>query len=131
MDKADMVRHPPHYKGHPSGLECIELTEYMGFCLGNAIKYIWRSGLKAPSELEDWKKARWYVQRHITQPKGDSQVTPLTMAIVDRYRQHEPDPQKALVISYLVESELGSGLLQRALELIDRRIAALEVEIDE
>ncbi|HEY7709056.1 MAG TPA: DUF3310 domain-containing protein, partial [Candidatus Entotheonella sp.] len=42
----DNVNHPPHYTTHQSGVECIQITEHMGFCLGNAIKYIWRADLK-------------------------------------------------------------------------------------
>lgn len=60
----DMVNHPPHYTDHPSGIECIQITEYMGFCLGNAVKYIWRSDLKGNS-IEDLQKARWYLDREI------------------------------------------------------------------
>lgn len=61
----DMVNSPPHYKSHPSGVECITVTEHMNFCLGNAVKYIWRAGEKG-SKLEDLKKARWYLDREIT-----------------------------------------------------------------
>ena len=32
----DPVNHPKHYTEHPSGVECIQITEHMGFCLGNA-----------------------------------------------------------------------------------------------
>jgi hypothetical protein len=60
---ADMVNHPPHYTAHPSGVECITITEHMGFCLGNALKYIWRADLKGGTE--DLKKARWYLDREI------------------------------------------------------------------
>jgi hypothetical protein len=55
---------PPHYQDHPSGVECIEITEHMNFCLGNAIKYIWRAGLKN-NAIEDLRKARWYLDREI------------------------------------------------------------------
>lgn len=58
------VNHPAHYTGHPSGVECITVTEHMGFCLGNAVKYIWRADLKGDA-LEDLRKARWYVDREI------------------------------------------------------------------
>jgi hypothetical protein len=61
----DVVNHPPHYRSHPSGIECITIVEHMGFCLGNAIKYIWRAGLKSPSAIEDLRKARWYIDREI------------------------------------------------------------------
>jgi hypothetical protein len=60
----DRVNHPPHYKAHPSGVECIEITEHMNFCLGNAVKYIWRADLKADA-IEDLEKARWYLAREI------------------------------------------------------------------
>lgn len=55
---------PQHYTSHPSGVECIEVTEHMGFNLGNAVKYIWRADLKGDA-LEDLRKAAWYVQREI------------------------------------------------------------------
>ena len=60
----DPVNHPSHYVSHPSKVECIQITEHMGFCLGNAIKYIWRADLKADA-IEDLKKARWYLDREI------------------------------------------------------------------
>ena len=57
---------PTHYKDHPSGVECIQITEHMGFCLGNAMKYIWRADLKHnDGGVEDLNKALWYVQREI------------------------------------------------------------------
>ena len=61
----DPVNHPAHYAAHPSGVECIVITEHMSFCLGNVFKYLWRAGHKGPA-LEDMKKARWYLDREIT-----------------------------------------------------------------
>lgn len=55
---------PSHYQDHPSGIQCIQITEHMNFCLGNAIKYIWRAGLKN-NAIEDLEKARWYIDREI------------------------------------------------------------------
>ena len=60
----DPVNHPKHYTEHPSGIECIEITEHMNFCVGNAIKYLWRAGLKG-EQIEDLRKARWYIDREI------------------------------------------------------------------
>lgn len=64
---ADMVNHPPHYTSHPSGIECIDIVEHYPFSIGNAIKYLWRAGLKGDGaqEIEDLKKARWYIDREI------------------------------------------------------------------
>ena len=67
--KTDPIDHPPHYTGHPSGIECIAITEHMGFCLGNAIKYIWRAADKGG--IEDLEKARWYITREIDKQKKD------------------------------------------------------------
>ena len=58
----DPVNHPKHYTEHPSGVECIQITEHMNFCLGNAVKYIWRAELKH-DVIEDIDKAIWYLQR--------------------------------------------------------------------
>lgn len=60
---SDNVNHPPHYTKHPSGVECIQITEHMNFNCGNAMKYLWRSDHK--NGLEDLKKARWYIDREI------------------------------------------------------------------
>jgi hypothetical protein len=62
--EVDVVNHPTHYTDHPSGIECIQVTEHMGFNLGNAVKYIWRCDLKKDA-IEDLKKAVWYLQREI------------------------------------------------------------------
>lgn len=58
------VNHPQHYTSHPSGIECIQITEHMGFNLGNALKYIWRADLKG-SAIEDLQKAEFYIKREI------------------------------------------------------------------
>jgi hypothetical protein len=55
---------PDHYCNHPSKVECIQITEHMNFCCGNAIKYLWRAGEKGDA-IEDLRKALWYVDREI------------------------------------------------------------------
>lgn len=66
----DPVNHPKHYTSHPSGVECIQVTEHMGFNLGNAVKYIWRADEKGNS-MEDLAKAAWYVQREIAKRESN------------------------------------------------------------
>lgn len=68
----DNVNHPKHYTSHPSGVECIEIVQHHDFCIGNAIKYLWRAGLKTEvgmmdkdKYIEDLKKAIWYINREI------------------------------------------------------------------
>ena len=56
---------PDHYK-LPNGLEAYEVTQHFDFITGNAIKYLWRAGLKeGECKLTDLKKAIWYISRLI------------------------------------------------------------------
>lgn len=55
---------PDHYRAHPSGVECIRITEHLGFLIGNVIKYVWRADHKG-DPLGDLRKARWYLDREI------------------------------------------------------------------
>jgi hypothetical protein len=72
-NKPDLVNHPPHYTQHPSGIECIQITEHLNFCLGNAIKYIWRRGEK-DDEIQDLRKAAWYINREIARLEKQREV---------------------------------------------------------
>jgi len=68
---------PAHYKAHPSGIECIEVTRHFNFNLGNAIKYIWRAGHKVDT-VQDLKKAIWYLEDEIKRSRSGA------------YRQYRP-----------------------------------------
>lgn len=70
----DNVNHPPHYTAHPSGIECIEVTEHMSFCVGNAVKYLWRADHKG-NDIEDLRKAAWYINREIERREREGLVT--------------------------------------------------------
>lgn len=62
----DPVNHPPHYTSHPLGVECIQITQHMNFCLGNAMKYLWRAGQKeGQPTIQDLEKAVWYINTEI------------------------------------------------------------------
>lgn len=74
--KSDPINHPAHYTSHPSGVECLQITEHMGFCLGNAIKYIWRADLKHDA-IEDLKKAQFYLAREIARREKASVYSPV------------------------------------------------------
>lgn len=73
--KDDPVNHPSHYTD--GKIEVIDFIEdkKLGFCLGNAVKYISRAGKKNPDkEIEDLEKAVWYVQRRIYELKNSEVV---------------------------------------------------------
>jgi hypothetical protein len=62
----ETINHPAHYGGAENPHEPIKVIEHfgLGFCLGNAIKYILRAPFKGAT-IEDLKKARWYLDREI------------------------------------------------------------------
>ena len=67
MEK-EMVNNPVHYGGKDNPYEAIKVIDAweLGFSLGNTVKYISRAGKKDPNkELEDLRKAMFYLQHHI------------------------------------------------------------------
>lgn len=58
----DLIDSPNHYRQHPSGVEPIQVAEYGGFIMGNAIKYLFRWPYKGQA-VDDLKKARNYLER--------------------------------------------------------------------
>lgn len=72
----DKVNHPSHYTWlkKKCGIEVIDITRHMDFCSGNAVKYLLRAGHKTEEgysdkqkEIEDLKKAIWYIEDKIKQ----------------------------------------------------------------
>lgn len=71
----DPVNSPKHYC--QGGIECIDVIEAargregcIQFCLGNAIKYLFRDQYKG-RPLEDLKKAQWYINKAISLMEGE------------------------------------------------------------
>lgn len=70
----DMVNHPSHYT--QGDIECIDAikaatvgkTGIEAVCVANVIKYLWRYEEK--NGPEDVKKARWYLERLISELNG-------------------------------------------------------------
>lgn len=72
-EQPEAVNHPAHYCNHKSGIECIQVVEWMGYNLGNAIKYIWRCDLKNDA-IEDLRKAEWYIRREIEKRENKNET---------------------------------------------------------
>lgn len=67
----DQVNHPSHYTSDPSGVECLQITRHRNFNIGNAIKYLWRAGLKDESKtIQDLEKAIFYIKDEINRLEG-------------------------------------------------------------
>lgn len=72
MNNSDAVNHPKYYQGKIEVIDFIE-DKYLGFNLGNCVKYISRAGKKNPEKLlEDLEKARWYLNREIQRIERES-----------------------------------------------------------
>ncbi len=72
---SEQVNHPAHYGGD-TPYEAIKVIEAwnLDFCLGNTVKYISRAGCKNPDkEIEDLKKAKWYLERKIKQLENEQE----------------------------------------------------------
>lgn len=70
-EEKERVNHPKHYQ-HPSGVECITIARHHDFNIGNALKYLFRAGLKQEQgispldkQIEDLQKAAFYIQDEI------------------------------------------------------------------
>ena len=62
----DSVSHPKHYTSDPSGVECLAIVRHRNFNIGNAIKYLWRAGLKDENtQIEDLQKAMFYISDEV------------------------------------------------------------------
>ena len=127
----DMVNHPSHYTEGPSlgKLECLDVTRWMPFTLGNAFKYTWRAGKKNPAYfVEDLRKARFY----LVEWKGllpwrvalyNGNPVSIAMFLKSDFRQWEPWRYRAL-------RAIAEGSVEKALEEIDQQIKAAELAAD-
>ena len=69
---SERVDHPPHYNS--GKIEVIDFIEdqCLNFHIGNGVKYCCRAGKKeGSSEVEDLRKAAWYLARRIEKLSGD------------------------------------------------------------
>lgn len=89
---SDNVDHPSHYTSHPSGVECIQITEHMNFNIGNAMKYLWRAGLKSDDAREDLMKARWYADRELERLAGMPIAAPVEAPVARVFNVGDPEP---------------------------------------
>lgn len=109
----EKVNHPPHYQkvseiGRPIlmalgltdkllAMECIEAIEWLEqggktFTYLNAVKYLWRCGLKSEAKL-DLEKARWYLQRCRHDDKNRRAVAMIDELLTHQaHQESHPEP---------------------------------------
>jgi hypothetical protein len=116
----DPVNHPRHYTAHPSGVECIDLTEHLPFCLGNALKYLWRAGLKT-SAAEDRAKAVWYLRREAARRQTTPLLVPMPVSRLALAVLAFETPATALgmVLASLSQASIEGYLLENIARMIE------------
>ncbi len=119
MSKNDPVEHPAHYCQYEH--EVIELTEKLGFCLGNAVKYILRAPYKG-HEAEDLKKARWYVNRIIERHLYEAG----TFITYEKAHMELLESFNIPLVYELVFTAVNSSQLNGIVEKLDRMILEAE-----
>jgi hypothetical protein len=122
------VERPKHYNVDPSGLECVELAELVRFAPGNAIKYVWRAGLKeGNSPLIDLNKAAWYIKRVLEHDQlrlNAANMNYKRKELVDRVAKHRHEAI-AGVLTHLIAAENMSDASER---LTLHKLALLELQ---
>lgn len=116
--KPDMLNKPPHYRSHPSGVECIQITEHMNFCLGNAMKYIWRAGEKG-SKIEDLEKAAWYINREIARLKAQQLSSPKKFMTEPDFKKPEQlrSNDEPSVVHHMTDEQIKEFIHEKAREV--------------
>lgn len=131
----DKVEHPSHYNNHPSGVECIEVTEHLSFNLGNAYKYIFRCREKG-RPIEDLSKAIFYARRELTRGyvlrmegwEDADDIVPARIRRVSEYEANRHIAEALQLIGYAGYSLTAIEDLKLAVWHIEQEIVRLEKE---
>lgn len=132
----DNVNHPDHYVGHPSGIECIDVTEHLPFCLGNAVKYLWRHESKG-MPITDLRKAAWYLRRELARKALRKETHAIReawtgrLAVIRTAAEASPDTLRSVLLrlhGWLVKDTDKAWFLERAIECVEAEISRREGE---
>lgn len=108
---SDFVNHPPHYSSDPSGVECIQITRHRNFNIGNAIKYLWRAGIKDEAKhAEDLRKAVFYIQDEIARLTGTSRENASTAVFTANEKDTLSRALYAFSKQFLVSKEITADI---------------------
>lgn len=90
----DPVNAPKHYRSHPSGIECIEITRQLSFDLGNSVKYVWRRNDKGTSG-QDVEKSLFYLRDARTRAPQSLYVPADAAELLETAARADADPDAA------------------------------------
>ena len=119
-NKSDSIN-PDHYKTK-HGIECIDFTESMSFCLGNAFKYVFRAGSK-DNPIQDLEKALWYLKRYYGIKKY-SDLIPSESLISDLEKlavlKGELGQQKHDALCFIIECKSYQSAIHAAIYSVEK-----------
>lgn len=118
----DMVNSPKHYTGYSMVVEPIIICKELSFCIGNAVKYIVRAGLKgAPEkELEDYKKAGYYITAGATES-----ISETALQVFNIVKDAFPEDKR-----HIIELLLNEDTMDAYVE-VNKKIEELENKFNE
>lgn len=122
--KTDDPVSPSHYRSHPSGIECIEISRHLPSDLGQALQYVWRWDTK--NGVEDLRKARWFLRDQIDYfgefaELSGSVVLLLSSAARAEYKAARGGLLNGLRGDFL--QALSEGFLDKALHVVELLIS--------
>lgn len=116
----DPVNAPRHYRSHPSGIECIEVTRQLSFDAGNAVKYVWRRGDKGTA-VQDVEKSLFYIRDARSHAPSALYVPPAAARLLHLAANADHDSTaarfyRAVAVMDWAEAELAAQLLLSQLQ---------------
>ncbi len=121
-DVEDMVNSPKHYTGYSMVVEPIIICKELSFCIGNAVKYIVRAGLKGTpeKELEDYKKAGYYITAGVTES-----ISETALQVFNIVKDAFPEDKR-----HIIELLLNEDTMDAYVE-VNKKIEELENKFNE
>ena len=154
----EKVNHPQYYNRHPSGVECIDIIRNYVCDIANALKYLWRAGLKGEEgltpvakEVEDLQKAVWYIHDfidnymnnayvHSNEPHVVRLADGRVIQVQDIARHYDDNIAVAITMLWsngviadgvVVVNSVWLGDMQTAVKAINARIRQLQATYEE
>jgi hypothetical protein len=126
MNTPDPIN-PTHYTTHPSGVQCIEISQHLSGCLAQAFQYVWRCGQKDDPEQE-LKKALWFIERELTIAKPQIIKELLFKEALVKVTRADTNLLRAVVLLRLAMANVQTR--NRTLDLIEAK-EAINLLIDQ
>jgi len=92
---------PSHYRSHPSGVECIEISKHLSGCLAQSFQYLWRCGQK-DDPVQELEKAMWFIEVELTVDNKHYLLPSMVNSKLNDVLAAEPDAQKAEAFKHIV-----------------------------